>query len=95
LLHVTGYDTLHVTQEDYIMASSAGSAQRVRKYRAELRSKGLIAKTVWVKDLNNAEYRAALQSDCQVIAASARDKEIMAELEAVADDSGWVWDGAV
>ena len=66
------------------------SKERVRKHREALRASGLRPVTRWVPDLRKPEVLAEYQRQLAVIAADSRDREMLAELEAIQADEGWV-----
>jgi hypothetical protein len=64
----------------------ATGAERVRKHREKMKAAGLKPVTIWVPDVNSAEYREALARDIAAINASADEKQILEELSAVEID---------
>lgn len=59
------------------------SASRVAAYRQRMRSKGLVAKTIWVPDVTDPSVIADIDRHCREIAANEIEADWMAWIEAV------------
>ena len=70
--------------------TTVSGKERVRKHREALRASGLRPVTRWVPDLRKPEVLAEYQRQLAVIAADHRDRAMLAELEAIQADEGWV-----
>ena len=68
----------------------AGSAERVRKHRDELRRKGLKAKTVWVPDIRDAAFVREYRRQLAAIARNAGAKQTAEAFEGILETRGWV-----
>ncbi len=60
------------------------SRERMRAYRDRLRAQGLRPVTIWVPDLRSPAVREALREECQQIARSADERDVLAWIEGTA-----------
>jgi hypothetical protein len=67
----------------------ASSAKRVAEHRASLRAQGLRPIQLWVQDTRSPEYLALIERQCAALWASENEKQILRELEELADTDGW------
>jgi hypothetical protein len=63
------------------------SAKRVAAYRHRMRARGLVPRTVWVKDVNDPKFVEDYDRQCKAIAANkAEEDDVMAFIEALQAD---------
>lgn len=56
---------------------------RVAAYRKRMRAAGLVPKTIWVPNIKDPAFLAELDRQCQIIASSKEEREIMDWIEAL------------
>jgi len=64
-------------------------AKRVRKHREKMKAAGLKPVTIWVPDVNAPGYREEIRRQCRSLQNDPQEAQILAEIEAGADLSGW------
>ncbi len=62
---------------------------RARKHREKLRAQGLRPIQMWVLDTRNPAVVAEIKRQCLLLRDDSQEKQILEEIEAVADFSGW------
>jgi hypothetical protein len=67
-------------------------AKRVRKHREKMKAAGLKPVTIWVPDVNAPGYREEIRRQCRSLQNDPQEAQILAEIEAGADLSGWKWE---
>ena len=67
-------------------------AKRVRKHREKMKAAGLKPVTIWVPDANAPGYREEIRRQCRSLQNDPQEAQILAEIEAGADLSGWKWE---
>jgi hypothetical protein len=67
-------------------------AKRVRKHREKMKAAGLKPVTIWVPDVNAPGYQDEIRRQCKSLQNDPQEQQILAEIEAGADLSGWKWD---
>jgi hypothetical protein len=66
----------------------ADSAKRVQKHRDKMKAAGLKPVTIWVPDVNSAEYAQQVAEAIAIINASDDEKVILEELSNI-EIEGW------
>jgi len=65
------------------------SAERVRKHRAKMRRAGMKLVQIWVPDPAQPGFAEEVRRQCLRVRDDPQEKQILAEIEAVADFEGW------
>jgi hypothetical protein len=73
-------------------AAMTDGAKRVRKHREKMKAAGLKPVTIWVPDVNAPGYQDEIRRQCKSLQNDPQEQQILAEIEAGADLSGWKWD---
>jgi hypothetical protein len=76
------------TKADVTRARQA-ARERARKHREKLRAQGLRPIQMWVLDTRNPAVVAEIKRQCLLLREDPQEKQILQEIEAVADLSGW------
>jgi hypothetical protein len=64
-------------------------AKRGRKHREKMKAAGLRPVTIWVPDMDAPGYREEIRRQCKSLQNDPQEAQILAEIEAGADLSGW------
>ncbi len=67
----------------------SNGAERVRKHREKMKAAGLKPVTIWVPDVNAADYQARIDRAIKAINADAESLRVMEDLLDLADFSDW------
>ena len=70
-----------------ISTRSTASRDRVRGYRLRLRRQGLRPIQIWVPDTRSPDFAAEAHRQSAAIAASPRERDDQAFIDAISDDS--------
>lgn len=63
-------------------------AQRTREWRARMRAKGLVPRTVWTYDVTDPAFLEELRLAGERIRGSEEERRVLEEIEAMTD---WSW----
>ena len=73
------------------MSKTLSSTEKVQHYRPELRAAAMKPVPFWAPDPRAPHFAEAIERQCQVINASAKEQEILDFCDAAAADiEGWV-----
>jgi Protein of unknown function (DUF3018) len=61
-----------------VEARTASSRDRIARYRARQRDRGLRPVVLWLPDVNDPRYRARLADECRRLARLTREEEAIA-----------------
>ncbi len=65
------------------------SRERVARYRAEMRAKGMRLKQIWVRDVKSEAFKAEARRQSLLIAHSEHEADDMAFIESLVDFNDW------
>ncbi len=65
------------------------SADRVRKHREKMRRAGMKLLQIWVPDPTQKGFAAECRRQSLLLRNDPHEREILAEIEAIADTEGW------
>lgn len=77
------------TKSSRVDAARRSARERVRKHREKLRAQGFRPIQMWVLDTRNPAVVAEIKRQCLLLRDDPQEKQILAEIEAVTDFSGW------